>query len=202
VPLAVPRLRLAARFVLQLLVARCDLSFQLLQLVLQPILLAGRFFLALAQYVPRTPSPSRSVQRFSHFVEGQVRLSRSAPPRGEPKLFALTFMPLRSLRPGGSCPDSGACPTSCRRRGAVWLPPASAPTCHRGTLLPLAFFVALRAASVPAGYSFASTASARAGTRSSTGSPRSRPAPVLRHRPVSFATCSAFCRAAVRSSCA
>ena len=47
-------------------------------------------------------------------------------PEGEPKVFAGVFMLLRSLPRGGSCPDTAACPTSCRLRDAVLLLPASA----------------------------------------------------------------------------
>jgi len=77
------------------------------------------------------------------------------PPSGEPKMCARALMPPRSLLLAGSCLGSVACPTSCRLHGTALLRPTSAPTFHRGTLPPLAFFAALRAASVPAGYSFA-----------------------------------------------
>src|SRR5208283_1806182 len=106
-------------------------------------------------------------------------------PEGEPKVFAWSLMRLRSLRLGGSCPDSAACPTSCRPHGAVWLRPTSALISHPGTHPPLAFFVALHATTVPVGCSFANSANARAGTCSSTASLRSRPAPAPRHPPAS-----------------
>jgi hypothetical protein len=77
-------------------------------------------------------------------------------------------MPLRSLPSGGSCPCSAACPTSCRPDGAVLPPPASTPTCHLETLPPPAFFAVLHATTVPVDCSFANSASALAGTRSST----------------------------------
>ena len=117
------------------------------------------------------------------------------------------FMPLRSLPQGGSCPDSDACPTSCRPRGAVLLPPASAPTCHRETHPQPAFSVALHVATVLADCWSANSASARAETHSSTASLRSRmrTCSAASANFISFslaATCSAFCRAAARSSCA
>src|SRR5271169_51858 len=99
-------------------------------------------------------------------------------------------MPLRSLRPGGSCPDTGVCPTSCRPHGAVWLLPASVPTCHLETLPPLAFSVVLHAEYAPEDCSFAETASARVGKHSRTVFLRSRFAPVPRHSPVSFLSVS------------
>jgi hypothetical protein len=49
------------------------------------------------------------------------------------------------LRPGDSCPGSGACPTWWRRRDVASRRPASALISHRETLPPLAFFVAPRA---------------------------------------------------------
>src|SRR5208283_2732766 len=106
-------------------------------------------------------------------------------PEGEPKVFAGALMLLRSLPTAGSCPGSDACPTSCRPHDAVWPLPASAPTCHREMLQPLAFFAVLLATVSPAGCSFANFASARVGTRSSTTSLRSRPPPAPRHPPVS-----------------
>src|ERR1700692_3219060 len=106
-------------------------------------------------------------------------------PEGEPKVFVWAFMPLRSLLRGGSCPGSGAYPTSCRLRGVVLLLPASALTCRREMRPPPAFFVALRAAIVPVGCSSAGTASARVETCSSTASLRSRPAPAPQHPPAS-----------------
>jgi hypothetical protein len=111
-------------------------------------------------------------------------------PEGPPKVFAGVFMLLRSLQRGGSCPDSGVCPTLCRPRDAVLLPPASAPTCHQETHPPPAFFVALHAASVPAGCSFVGTASAHLGTHSGTASRRFRSTPARRHPPVSSLSAS------------
>ena len=77
-------------------------------------------------------------------------------PEGEPKACSRVFMPLRSLPKGGSYPDTASCPSSCRRRVAVLLPPTSAPTCHRGMPPPPAFFVALHATTSPRGCSQAS----------------------------------------------
>src|ERR1700722_9859821 len=95
-------------------------------------------------------------------------------------------MPLRSLPQGGSCPDSDACPTSCRPRGAVLLPPASAPTCHRETHPQHAFFVALHVATVPADCWCANSASAPAETHSSTTSLQSLCAHARPRRPTSY----------------
>src|SRR5208283_178241 len=106
-------------------------------------------------------------------------------PEGEPKVFVVAFMPLRSLPRGGSCPDTAACPTSCRLRGAVLPPPTSALISHPGTHPLPAFVVALHATTSPAGCSFANFASVRVGTRSSTASPRSRPPRSPRHPPAS-----------------
>src|SRR5579885_377359 len=100
-------------------------------------------------------------------------------------MFCAAIMPLRSLRPGDPCPCSATCPISCRPRGASARPPASAPISHRETLPPLAFFCALRAASAPTDYSFASTASARAETHSWLCLPSSLPPlPALRGSPL------------------
>jgi hypothetical protein len=71
-------------------------------------------------------------------------------PEGEPKVFAWAIMLSRSHPRGDSCPDTAACPTSCRRRGAVLPPPTSALTFHPGTHPLPAFFVALHATTSPA----------------------------------------------------
>jgi len=70
-------------------------------------------------------------------------------PEGEPKVFVWAVMPLRSFPIGGSCPDTAACPSSCRPRDATWQPPASTPISHPEMLPPLAFFAAPLAAAVP-----------------------------------------------------
>src|SRR5580658_6312271 len=95
-------------------------------------------------------------------------------------------MPLRSLPIGGSCPDTAACPSSCRLHAAVSLPPTSTPTFHPEMPPPPASFVALRATTSPVGCSVADTASAHSETRSSTASLRSQQQRLLRHPPVSF----------------
>ncbi len=75
-------------------------------------------------------------------------------PEGEPKVFARAFMPLRSLRPSGSCPDTAARPISCRPRGEGLPLPTSTPTCRRETHPQPAFFIALHATISPADCSF------------------------------------------------
>jgi hypothetical protein len=89
-------------------------------------------------------------------------------------------MPLRSLPKVGSCPDSDAYRTSCRLRGAVLLPPASAQTSHPETHPQQVFFAVLHVATVPVDCSFANFASAPVETHSNTASLRSP-----------FVTCSA-----------
>jgi hypothetical protein len=79
-------------------------------------------------------------------------------------------MPLRSRPRDGLCPDSDACPTSCRPRRAALLLPTSTQTSHPETHPPSAFFVALHATTSPAGCSFANIASVLAETHSSTAS--------------------------------
>src|SRR5258708_1256923 len=84
-------------------------------------------------------------------------------------------MRLRSLRRDGSCPDSAAYPTSCRPRGAVGPPLASAPTCHQRRHPPRVFFVASHATIVSVGCLFANFASVPVEAHSSKASLRSRP---------------------------
>jgi hypothetical protein len=106
-------------------------------------------------------------------------------PEGEPKVFAGAFMPLRSFAPGGSCPDTAACPNSCRPHAAVLPPPALTLTSHLEMLPRPAFFVALHAATSPAGCWFANSASARVERCSSTASLHSRQPRSPPHPPVS-----------------
>src|ERR1700741_5283625 len=94
-------------------------------------------------------------------------------------------MPLRSFSLGASYPCTAGGPPSTRPCGPNAPQPASAQISHPGTLLPHGFFVAPRAAAVPADCSCANSASARLERRSSTASLRSLPPPSLQHRPVS-----------------
>src|ERR1700722_2248047 len=111
-------------------------------------------------------------------------------PEGEPKFVSRAFMPLHSLLLDGSYPDSAACPTSCRPHDAAARQPASTRTSHPGRLPRPGFVVVPHAGYVPADYSFADTASARAETGSSTGSLRSPGAPTQPHPPASSPSAS------------
>jgi hypothetical protein len=123
------------------------------------------------------------VFRFFHILL-RHRSAGVRPPEGVRKSFrstrAASLASVRRFSPG-----SAACPTSCWLHDAISPRPALGLICRPATLPLLASRAVLLSAAVPENYSFVGTASARAGTRSSTASLRCPQSLSLRHRPAS-----------------